>query len=377
MLIMGPFSYIRMSKNSIIAVVALLAVLAGGYLLMKKSGLFTGSGEPNTTSTLGGETSTSSNPTLTSSLQPAAPTVETERNTLPSNSTAIVSGRVTPNGASTEYWYEYGESQSLGSRISPQLIGSGFTSILAPGYVTGLKANTTYYFRLSAKNQYGTAHGATYSFRTNSNPPPQGSVPVGVTAAATNIGRESARLNGEVNPKGAEATYWFEYGDTTALGNVTSFQSAGHGTSIVKVSANLSGLRPLTKYYFRLNVQNQYGTFISTVLTFTTTGPSAPNQPTVTTTSATNVATSSATLNGRVNPNGASTTYWFEYSKDSLMGTIIGTVSPLPSLSGSSVVPVFATLTGLSRDTKYFYRIGAKNDYGTVKGSIVSFQTKR
>src|SRR5581483_10754818 len=92
--------------------------------------------------------------------QPAAlPSVTTGSDVSASASTAIVTGKVTPNGALTSYWFDYGTDTSLSHHTSPQNIGSGFTSITTPGYITGLAANTTYYFRLTAKNRLGTVSG--------------------------------------------------------------------------------------------------------------------------------------------------------------------------------------------------------------------------
>ncbi len=306
-----------------------------------------------------------------------APKVETDSKATPSNSTAVVTGRVTPSGASTEYWYEYGESTALGTRTATQVLGSGFISIPAPGYITGLKANVTYYFRLSAKNQYSTVNGATYSFKTNNNPPPQATVPTARTNAATEVERNSADVNGQVNPRGSLTTYWFEYDKTANFGNVTELRSVGDGNTATNVSIPLTNLRPLTKYYFRLNAQNQYGTVVGSVLSFTTKGPPAPDQPIVSTDAATNISSTSTKVNGRVNPNGAPTTYWFEYGTDALLTIIIGTESPTDSLDANDGnTKVSLEITGLKKDTKYFYRVAAQNEYGVVRGSIVTFKTK-
>src|SRR6185436_18658966 len=157
-----------MNQNLIIGLIVLLLILGGGYFLINNMNASPGTEATTTPSTGGNGT-----PTPTPST-PAAPTVVTDASVAPSNSTAVVVGKVTPNGSPATYWYEYGESTALGSQTSAQAIGSGFTAIPSPGYITGLKANTLYYFRLSAKNAQGTTNGATYSFSTNNNPPGQG-----------------------------------------------------------------------------------------------------------------------------------------------------------------------------------------------------------
>jgi hypothetical protein len=81
-------------------------------------------------------------------LKPDAPVVVTGTNPAVSSSTAIVTGQVKPNGAFTTYWFEYGETTALGSRTVSQQIGSGYALLSTPAFITGLKANTLYYFRL-------------------------------------------------------------------------------------------------------------------------------------------------------------------------------------------------------------------------------------
>ena len=72
---------------------------------------------------------------------------------------------------------------------------------------------------------------------------------------------------------------------------------------------------------------------------------SASSKPTVTTGTATNVTSNSATLNGTVNANGLSTTAWFNYGITS--GSYTGT-STTQSVSGSSDTSVSIYVSGLS-----------------------------
>ncbi len=138
----------------------------------------------------------------------------------------------------------------------------------------------------------------------------------------------------------------------------------------------MSLLEPLTRYYFRLNAQNQYGTRNGSILNFTTSGPANADAPSVTTNPASNITTTSARLNGRIDPNRADTTYWFEYSQDSLLGTLIGNTSPVQNLdSNDRTTNVSRDISALARDTRYYYRLVARNSEGTVNGSILSFTT--
>lgn len=324
-------------------------------------------------------TDTSGNPPVSQKPQASVPVATTDSNDVfVSNATALVTGKVTPNGAPTSYWYDYGTTEALGTRTTLQAVGSGWVQIPAPAYITGLSANTRYFFRLSAQNSYGTVTGATYSLMTNSTPAPRGAAPSGSTDDATDVARTAATVNGHVNPNGWSTSYWFEYGENTSFGNTTALQGAGSGTNSLPASTQLSNLKPLTKYYFRLNAQNPYGTVNGTVHSFTTLGPASPSAPSASATSASAVATSSATLNGKVNPDGDQTTYWFEYSRDSLLGNILGaTTHTQIAGSGTSLVDVAVPVTGLTRNTHYYFRVVAQNAYGTTRSSIASFTTRR
>jgi len=310
--------------------------------------------------------------------QSGLPIVSTKTASFISQSGAVLNGDVNPNGTQTSYWYEYGQTSALGTRTIPQKIGWGFINIPAPAYIIGLAPNTFYYFRLSAQNGYGTVNGAMYTFTTNNNPPPQGNAPTTHTDAATNVSRATANLNGRVNPNNSDTSYWFEYGETTDLGTATAFQSAGSGNNSVNASVSLSGLTPLTKYYFRLNAQNQFGTVNGAIVSFTTQGPKASGAPSANTNSASAITTSTATLRGKVNPNGDTTTVWFEYSEDSLLGSILGAGTQRQMIgSGTATLDVSADITGLVPNTKYFYRVVASNSYGTVRGNITNFRTNQ
>lgn len=216
-----------------------------------------------------------------------------------------------------------------------------------------------------------------YSFTTNTNPPPQGTAPTTRTDRAVEISRTTANVQGLLNPNGSQTSYWFEYGETSDLGNTTAFQSAGSGTVSMAVSLSLSNLKPLTTYYFRLNAQNQYGTVNGAILNFTTIGPPQPGAPSASTDNATQIATSSAVFNGHVNPNGAPTDYWFEYGTDSLLGSVLVSSTQRQNLLGYTTgTAVSQPVNGLSKSTNYYYRTVASNSYGMVRGAIRTFRTK-
>lgn len=353
------------TNNVLLGILIVVVVLLGGWFLFMAPA-------PTTTTP---PTTGTNNPPATQTT--GVPAVTTDAPNGVSNSTAIVTGKVTPNGSQTTYWYEYGTSEALGSNTVPQAIGSGFVSIPTPAYITGLTQNTKYFYRLSAKNGYGTVNGQTQSLVTNTTPPTPGSAPTTHSDSATDIARTTANIHGTVNPNGVESLYWFEWGTTNDLGNATALQSAGAGQGVEAVDLSLSGLHPATKYFFRLDAQNKYGTVTGAILSFTTTGPPAAVQPSVNTNAATSILTTSATLNAHINPNGAETKYWFEYGTDSLLGNLIGNGTQHKSAGdGTDNIAVSGSVTGLAKNTTYYFRVVAQNSEGTVRGTAMSFVTK-
>jgi len=84
------------------------------------------------------------------------------------------------------------------------------------------------------------------------------------------------------------------------------------------------------------------------------------------------VGETKATLNGVVNPNGATTKYYFEYGTTKSYGSKTAEVSVG---SGTSNLEESKALTGLSANTTYHYRIVATNSNGTTDGEEEVFYT--
>jgi hypothetical protein len=104
-------------------------------------------------------------------------------------------------------------------------------------------------------------------------------------------------------------------------------------------------------------------------------GPSGgTSAPAVTTSAASGVTSTAATLNGTVNPEGAATTYQFQYGTSTSYGSV-APASPASAGSGSSAVAESAGLSGLSASTTYDYRLVATNATGTTNGSNQTFTT--
>ncbi len=109
---------------------------------------------------------------------------------------------------------------------------------------------------------------------------------------------------------------------------------------------------------------------------------SAPaSAPTVTTTAATFVTDTTATLNGTANPNGADTTAWFRYyTSDPVTcsdsgGTRVPVSGGVNIPAGNSAIGYFQSASGLTAGTPYYVCAIASNANGTGVGSVVPFTT--
>jgi hypothetical protein len=99
----------------------------------------------------------------------------------------------------------------------------------------------------------------------------------------------------------------------------------------------------------------------------------AAERPTVTSGAATSIQPSTVTLNGFVTPNGANTTYYFQYGTSSLYGS----VTPATVVNaGSGRVKVTVAVGLLAPVTTYHYRLVAQNSKGVSRGKHRTFKTK-
>lgn len=133
----------------------------------------------------------------------------------------------------------------------------------------GLNHNTTYYFRAFAQNSGGSAWApGTESFTTNAF-----SLPSVETSPATGITGTAAGIDGSVTDTGNDppniTLFWgTSDGGTNALNWDNQIDLGEQGASF---SSTLSGLSPLTTYYFRAFAENDAGsTWADTSESFTT-----------------------------------------------------------------------------------------------------------
>jgi hypothetical protein len=289
-----------------------------------------------------------------------APTATTGPVTSVAATTAGVSGTVNPNGSATSWYVEYGTSTSYGSKTSAANAGSGTSGTAVTALLTGLKPGTSYHYRVVATSSAGAAHGADGLLTT-------AAAPQVVTGAASSVTASAATLNGTVNPSSRSTTWYFELGTSTSYGTKTPPASAGSGTTTVPVSAPIAGLRAGRTYHFRLVATSDAGTTRGADRTFL-----AAAAPVVETRPASSVKDSTATLHGTVNPNGQSTSAYFEYGTS----TSYGSKTAAKGVgSGTGATTVSISISGLAAGTTYHVRLVAANATGTSTGADQTFGT--
>jgi phosphodiesterase/alkaline phosphatase D-like protein len=254
----------------------------------------------------------------------------------------------------------YSDLSSGGTaHCSPETPYSSATDVSAN--LTGLAPLTTYHFRLVAANASGQNEGADQSFTTPSTPLIDG---VSVSALTST----AVTLNAQINPNFADTTYHFEYGTGIAYGTSLPVPDAdlGAGSTDQQASQLIQGLQPNTLYHYRVVAHNSAGTTPGVDHTFVT----LPNTPSVTTGAASGVGQSTGTLNGTIDPHGAETSYYFEYSGPGIFSIITGKAG-----SGNGATTVTAPVSGLSPRATYQYRLIATNAGGTTFGANQTFTT--
>ncbi|HWM64929.1 MAG TPA: hypothetical protein VNP96_13190, partial [Solirubrobacterales bacterium] len=303
-------------------------------------------------------------------VSPLEPKATTKPATELTPTGATLNARVNPRDSATSYQFEYAHGNSstfyLKAPASPKSIGSGGESLAVSEEIDELLSGGTYSYRISATNAEGTTYGKRETFVT----PDQ--KPTVTTEAASDTSESGATLKGTVNPNGYATTYQFEYGKTASLGSKVPAQaaSAGGGSVGVKVEVPLAGLQANTVYHYRLVATNTLGTSHGKTKTFTT----VDMRPVLSAESVTERAEAGATLNATINPNGAATSYQFEYGET----TVYGSKAPIEAEaigSGTTNVAVDEPIEGLDPETIYHFRIVATNSWGTTYGKDWIFAT--
>ena len=205
-----------------------------------------------------------------------------------------------------------------------------------------------------------------------------------INTGSSSVSLSSASSLTESNLNGAELTLALT-SETFVASPVTSdftLNNAPTGTSISGITRNSDTGATLTLAFNGTDFDSDIANFNVTAGAAALTGgnPLTSNSisidaftaPSATTNVATSTFDESAKLNGTVSSNGYATTVTFEYGiSDSYGSTVTATQSPLASGAASSAVS--ATISGLTNDQLYHYRVKAVNTEGPTYGSDQTF----
>jgi phosphodiesterase/alkaline phosphatase D-like protein len=310
---------------------------------------------------------------------------------------AGLQAQVDPEYQETTCVFEYGTEPLLKTGVRrvacPTSLGKGGAGVgpsvgvhgelLGPSiHLSGLAANTTYYYRVIATNATGTEDGAIEPYTT-----PALEAPSVLLQFPESTTGSTATLATGIILKYQETTCYVEYGTEPLLSNGVSRapcdpEHLGEGSGFTFPLAVLSGLEPRTVYYYRFVAENATGRDQAPEIgEFTTLGALTGEAQEVTRTS--------ATLGGSVYPGGVEAGYHFVYIEAARYQQALadgvenpyqaGQSTPETSLGASdytahAVTPV--QLTGLHAGVTYDYALVATNTAGgTSAGPSETFTT--
>lgn len=186
----------------------------------------------------------------------------------------------------------------------------------------------------------------------------------------------SATLKAEVNPNLANTECHFEYGPASEPFGAGSTQvpcakAPGEGETFVAESTKVTtGLEAGKQYHFRLVAKSESGKTEPEGTKFLIPAPNAPKAETL---AATSVGSATATLNGKVNPEGTPTECKFLYGTTKAYGKEAPCATS-PG-NGKTSVPVSAAVSGLEANTVYHFVLVAENT-AKVKGEGLDIELK-
>jgi hypothetical protein len=191
----------------------------------------------------------------------------------------LATGTVNPdNAGEASCWFVWGTSKQALNRVAPceeGVVTEGSAPVPVDVGLSGLAPDTTYYYRLQARNEHGTNLGEEsqdYEFTTPG--------PGLESESASAVSSSSAKLEATIAPHDAPnrehdlqgstnspTTYYFQYSKEPTEGCVAAPSacvnvplapaSTGAGVAGVEVEEDLSKLTPSTTYHYRVAAMNE------------------------------------------------------------------------------------------------------------------------
>ncbi len=308
-------------------------------------------------------TSTNSSTVVVTTLldAPAAPVANQATNIVQSGFSANWNASATAAGYKLDVSTDIGFA-SLVNGYSNKEIGNVTTAI-----VTGLGANTNYYYRVRSYNAGGTSPASNTILAKTAEEfkaPPIGEIPsVPVANSATSILQTS--FNARWTASATATGYWL---DVATDAGFTSLVSGYQNKDVENVtSLGIAGLSAKTVYYYRVRAYNSIGTTVNsnTVQVKTlTVPPSAPAG--LTASSCSNLVTLKWSQN--TDP---------DFLRYRIYGGLVNNPTTLLDSTANSIFETTKIIAGLTKGRTYYFRItavkvdGVESGYGNQATTVV------
>ncbi len=269
----------------------------------------------------------------------------------PTVNISAIPSNIEYNGASAISWSSSNATSCVASGGTPGWTGNRNTS--GNFYIGSLTNTTTFY--ISCSNSTGTvSRSATINVGNNNN--------YNYNYISVNITADDGSI---------------DYEDSTRIrwsSNNAQYCNASGGTNGWSGNQNTSGTfytgSLVSDKTFRITCYNNNNSANDSITIRVDDDGYNDNDSDITTKSATNVATTSATLNGRVDGSSSSTRAWFEYGSNTNFG-----YTTTKSSYGSNSTNFSRSISGLMPNTTYYFRAVAESSRDRVFGNIMSFST--
>jgi hypothetical protein len=302
-------------------------------------------------------------------------------------SEATLEATVNPEKQVTTCAFEYAKSSEPygGPRVpcEPAVLdlNEGPGSQSASLHLEGLQPNTTYKYRVFASNETPPAAEGAGEFTT----PPEPALRPTIEAESVSVesesgvGQRSVLVNAQVNPNFERTTRCvIEYGETEAYGKEVPCEPSEHfeGGTGVGFATAIHGLAAGVDYHCRVVVANETGASEGGDEVF---GPPAVVTGAVLSEVPGVASSTTATVGGKLNPEGLDTHYVVEYgigagaeyeqSSPAFLPGIDGGSGKATLTLGGEGEPSGVALESLTAGAVYHYRLVAYNEDGTTYGA--------
>ena len=227
---------------------------------------------------------------------------------------------------------------------------------------TGLKAETTYYYRMRLNMEDGKVESEKKTFKTT-----EYIFPTVTTSEVDYISATTAKCGGEVTEGDLTVTargVCWNTTDNPTVADSHTVDGGGAGSFI----SNITGLTGSTTYYVRSYATSSAGTVYGVTRTFVTTEYILP---TVTTSNVNNITSTTAKCGGEVTEGDLTVT-----ARGVCWNTTDNpTVADSHTVDGGGAGSFTSNITGLTENTKYYVRAYAISSAGTAYGETKTFET--